>query len=287
MKTNKTLTKLNTRQLAIDIISFLQKWGMWKDTMIFTGGRMYSHSREETDCVSGLSYTKEEPCTDKDMINYTKGLVEKSDGSYEWKNFSNPDRLLDMVFEGPLSLLLFHHEYEVDLEDVSKEAIDFMLQEYRIYFEDGLDSSTLFEHEEYEEYKEHEEEINEMFESYMERKSGWDPMIHDSYEEYLEMNQYCEPEDDAPLNEKKDFATREEYMDYLEMTISRKENCIAEWAGLEPEKEMVYDGHFYQDETSPISGYLLKEFSDILEKHGLWYELGFSWSLTAYPIDEE
>ena len=35
-----------------------------------------------------------------------------------------------------------------------------------------------------------------------------------------------------------------------------------------------------------IAGMIIEEFTGLLEKYGLWYDLGFSWSLTTYRKGE-
>lgn len=42
------------------------------------------------------------------------------------------------------------------------------------------------------------------------------------------------------------------------------------------------DSSFYG--SGKIVGYIHEEFDDLLEKYGLRYEPGFSWSLTTYRI---
>jgi hypothetical protein len=42
------------------------------------------------------------------------------------------------------------------------------------------------------------------------------------------------------------------------------------------------DSSFYGG--GKIVGYIHEEFNDLLEKYGLRYEPGFSWSLTTYRI---
>lgn len=51
-------------------------------------------------------------------------------------------------------------------------------------------------------------------------------------------------------------------------------------------EDYVYKAHADDDvmffDDGKIAGMVLNEFDELLAKYGLWYELGFSWSLTAY-----
>ena len=42
------------------------------------------------------------------------------------------------------------------------------------------------------------------------------------------------------------------------------------------------DSHFYGG--GKIVGCILEEFDNLLKKYSLWYEPGFSWSLTTYRV---
>lgn len=52
---------------------------------------------------------------------------------------------------------------------------------------------------------------------------------------------------------------------------------------------ITFEGTFYNivnaDGTSKESMRLEQEFSDLLEKYGLYYELGHAWNLSVYPIE--
>ena len=134
--------EIDSQKLAMEIVEFLRKWGMWKDVQIFTGGKCY------TDSKNGELKIRDEVHPEK----YTTGLLAYEDCNGEAlhveKDFSNPERLLDMTFEGPLYLLLRHHEYEVSVEDVSEEAKHIILPEkYMDEVDDLYDGEEEFEEE--------------------------------------------------------------------------------------------------------------------------------------------
>ena len=255
----------NMEKLAYDIINFCKKWGMWKDVQIFTGGKCYSVDDDFPDKIK----VREE----KNPGEYTKEIIERVNGELVYKDFSNPEKILDMTFDGPLYLLLRHHEYEVEMEDLSDEARMYILRENEKKFEE----------------EEEEEEIDfaeEMTEEYMERRYGWDPMEYDSYEEYLNLVEYEVPED---FFEKKqcphDFGSRREYEDFIAKTVTEKEIALMEYYKDDFEEDFFIkkeDSTFFDD--GKVANHILNEFNDLLEEYGLWYELGFSWSLTTYRI---
>ena len=122
--------------LAMDIVTFLRKWGMWQDVQIFTCGKCY------TDDHGKLVVSNEEH-----PEIYLKGLSHYDcTGKAVWEDFSNPERLLDMTFEGPFSLLLRHHEYEVHINDVSGEVRDIIVSKADMYNEDEWDSEVFYDH---------------------------------------------------------------------------------------------------------------------------------------------
>jgi len=80
--------KEKSEELALKIVDFLKKWGMFSDVQIMTSDRRYYDE-------DGVLVVKDEP---------------------------HSERILDMNFEGPLYGLLVNHEYEVAVKDVSHEA---------------------------------------------------------------------------------------------------------------------------------------------------------------------
>lgn len=236
-------SKRDSKNLAEEIISFLKKWGMWKDVQIFTGGKCYSD-----DSRGGVNIRKES--------NPEKYI----------KDFSNPEGLLDMTFEGPLSLLLRHHEYEVCLENVYEEAKNIITPKP----EEPIEN----------------EEVAELMNEYIEGKIGWDPAEFDSYEDWLKLSQYSdlgEFEGDCEGTESVlEFSSREEYEDFILRSASARESKIREFFEDDLYEEPESGTEIYDD--GKAANLILNEFNDLLEKYGLWYELGFNWSLTTYRL---
>ena len=192
-------SKEQSEQLAMDIISFCKKWGMWQDVQIFTGGKCYTDSKEAAN-YNGISGVKIRVEANPD--ERTKGLTQDCDGEWDYKCFSNPEHLLDMTFDGPLCLLLSYGEYEVSTENLSAEAKEYI----------ALNDEEV------------EDEVIDKALDYLDNGQGWDPIEFDSYEEYLELVEYCEPYyDKRVFNDlPKDFSSKEEYKEFLEKAQKSK-----------------------------------------------------------------
>lgn len=250
------LKKCDLEQLALEIVAFLRKWGLWKDVQIFTGGKCYLDNNGDLQIRDEIHPEK-----------YTQGIVGKDcNGETEWKDFSNPERLLDMTFEGPLSQLLRYQEYEVCLRDLSDEVRKIILSQN----------------------PDVEDKVENYIVEFFEEGQGWDPVEYDSYEEWLELHQYCDPEEfdassDATKEDGKEFSSKEEYEEFLERGAIIREAKLRAFF-----EDFVFNDEDYEQDTfydkGEIACHVLNEFDELLEKYGLWYELGFEWSLTTYRI---
>jgi hypothetical protein len=254
------------QDLADDIIKFCKKWGMWKDTAVYTGGKCYTDiDAKESDTFRGNTFVavSNEPNPER----CTSGWVDDGDENVRM-SFSNPEHLLDMTFEGPLYGLLVNGEYEVKVCDLSGETKKYIA---------GVEGGSVAD--------EIEGKVWEKTDAYIDENQGWDPAEFDSYEEYLELNQYCEPYYDAAIfeNQPTDFATRDEYLQMLVNALAIKETAVEEYyrdEAWECDKDIWDMSMLYDD--GAIAEHIIAEFNQLLEKYGLWYELGFSWCLTAY-----
>lgn len=201
-------TKEMSEELALSIVEFLKKWGLFEDVLILTGGKCYQDK-------DGALVVKNEP----NPGSYTSGY------SYgEEKDFSNPERLLDMTFEGPLQMLLHNREYEVEIKNLSMEAREIVVP-------------LLSEFED--------EETNLL------------SNFHDFISENVGFRENVEYFDENDLNE---------IIRIIDKMLVRSSKFD--------------DETFYSD--GEICGIIIGEFMDLLESYGLWYEMGFSWSLTTY-----
>ena len=228
---------------------------MWQDVQIFTGGKCYTDN-------DGELVVRDERHPEK----YLEGISHYDcNGHAVWNDLSNSERLLDMTFEGPLSLLLRHHEYEVKIGDVADEVRRIIVPETDECFE----------------------EVEELVEEYLEGKYSWDPAEFDSFEEWLELNQYCDMDlfDHKNYSDGREieFSSREEYEDFLMYQAVERELLIADYFEDEICDEAEWDLEIFYD-NNRIASMIIEEFNNLLEKYGLWYELCFSWSLTTYRV---
>lgn len=247
----------DSERLAMEIVTFLRKWGMLKDVQIFTGGKCFSDNEQ------GELEIREE----KHPQKYLKGISGYDcDGNAVWKCHSNPEKLLDMTFEGPFCSLLSEHEYEVKIGDVSDEVRHIILSKNNRFQDD----------------------VYEYVLDFLEGKYSFDPAEFDFYDEWLALNQYCDVDIEIRRRnhlEDRDieFSSREEYEEYLMRNADERE-CMA----FEYFEEKISHSAMWKDEVffddGSIASMIIQEFNGLLENYGLWYDLGFHWSLTTYRI---
>lgn len=223
----------DSEKLAMDVMHFLKKWGLWYNVQIFSGGKSYVF-----DSDGGILIRDEE---------------------HPEINYANPEMLFDMIFDGPLTELLNGYGYEVDFESVSKEAKDILISRREEF---GFKQAADFEDE------------------FIAERSGWDPAKHDSYEEWLELNEFNDMNDfSVELEDIKvngyEFSSREEYEDYILKCSSIREHKAWEYF----KESLGYDEFF---DKGKISSHIVNEFDELFERYGLWYELGTNCSLTTY-----
>lgn len=186
----------------------------------------------------------------QDVQIFTGGKCYKdNNGELEIRNEDHPD-----------------DEYNVDLKNVSEEVKKMLVHEADSY----------------------QFEIICLVDEFMEGNEFWDPVEYDSYEEWLELNDYDDMSDlilsaDDIKNIPSDFTSRNEYEDFWIKMIAAYEQ--KGWNYFEKniyEQMNEEDSHFYGG--GKIVGCILEEFDDLLKKYSLWYEPGFCWSLTTYRI---
>ncbi len=242
------VTNEMSEQLAADIISFCKKWGLWKDVQIFTGGKCYT---DQIYPSGSEEYTKIEENvyvrSERDPDPYLSG----NDGC-----FSNPEHLLDMTFEGPLYNLLNDGELHVWLENVSDEARKYLLREM-IKWNDGATE-------------------------FIDHYRGWDPVEYDSYEEYLELEDSPEFDDEIFRCNMADFESAEEFQEYLYKAASGRESVLEEYYIM---KEMENAGRY--SDCGEAAAFVYNQFHEIFTTYGLWFEMGYKWTLTAYWRNEK
>ena len=266
-----------------DLICFLQKWGLWHDTMVLANGNRYSYSAERTSVYEDLNYTEVEHNVNPE--DYMRGITEERDclGNPVLRSFSNPEHILDMVYEGPLYMLLTHDTYETRKSEISKDAWEYIFEHTDI-----LDD---FLYEKYE-CRDASDLLTKILEDRFDNPdyTAWDPLVFDTWEEYQEFvnGEAYETGEENLTPTYQRYGTYEEYLDDMEISESLSvEDVEPIWKQMALGAKREFIRECALDETGiilipEIVGHIKTEFDKIFDRYGLWYDFGFSWSLTCY-----
>ena len=272
-----------TQLLVCDLISFLQKWGLWSDTTVLANGNRYSYSADRICRYESLNHVEFEENVNPE--DYTRGITEERDslGNPVWKSFSNPEHILDMVYEGPLYMLLSYGTYETRKSEISEEGWDYIFRSTDI-LDDYL-------YEKYECY-----DASDLLAKILEDKldnpdyTVWDPLVFDTWEDYQEFvnGEAYETGEENLTPAYQRYGTYEEYLADMEISESLSiEDVQPIWEQMISDAKKEFIRECAADESGIISipgiaGYIKSEFDKIFDRYGLWYDFGFAWSLTCY-----
>lgn len=271
-------------QMTKEIICFLQKWGLWQDVTILVNGKRYLDdvSAPFHTVFPNLEHVRAETC--EDVEEYTSGLIScgnwDGDRKTKWVSYANPEHIFDMIYEGPLSVLLYEREYETERSAINDAAWEEIFQKtdlldcyiannYEICSPERLlallasgESCVLEEGDE--------PEVCE-----------WDPLVFDTWEEYQEFMGW---EDEKLPPRYQSFATYEAYQEFLDREWTM-DDVMPIWEKFldKVKAEVRTDGELLY--CPEMTGHIISEFDRIFERYGLWYDLGFSWSLSCYRKD--
>ena len=279
----KKLNRKELNRMALEVISFLKKWGLWRDTMILAAGNRYSYSSHEEDMHKGMANVSYEENVDPEV--YTRGLTNAPGGNADliWRSLGNPEHIFDMVYEGPLHMLLQYDTYEPDLSGISEDAWKYIFSNT-----DLIPDHILGEYEVADPYELGEHMWEELFDD--PDRSYWDPLVFDTWEEYLDMYGGDDGEKTPAYT---NIDTYEEYRYLLEggseLFIKEHQNEIrTRWEKMEEEAMKYYmnapadDGEIYGYLQGKVKEHIMTRFNEIFETFGLWYDLDYSWSLSCY-----
>lgn len=278
MNTN-TLNEQKLNDLAKEVIRFLQKWGLWKDTMIFTCGDRLSYSKDDRDTYEDLCNVRF--TENVDPGSYMECPVEASESDEDltlvWRKLMNPEHIFDMVYEGELYNLL--NCDEIDTAALPSETVEELLNAT-----DAIEDFTIMTHEVNGTY-EIADQIWEALYDYG-QEAEWDPLEFDTWEEYKEMSDFADDEPEHPDylflfdNNEEIERAREEGKKYL---LTEKEDKInAMWEEMKEEARRFYREHPGALKKYVSADTLKEEFSAIFDRCGLWYEYETCWSLSCY-----
>ena len=275
---------LQMEKMTHEMIRFLQKWGLWQGVSIFANGNRYSYSSKKGANYCGISnVTFESDVEPEEAMKGITGQRDK-DGKLIWKSFVNPEHILDMVYEGPLYMLLRHDTYEgVKKSDISPDAWEYIFAHTEI-LEDYM----------YEKYElaSPEELLDQILEDRLDNSdyTAWDPLVFDTWEEYQEFvnGEAYENGEEKLTPAYQRYGTYEEYLAEMEISESLSiEDIKTVWEQMVSDAKTEFIRGSDMDESGSISipeiaGEIKTEFDNIFDRYGLWYDFGFSWSLTCY-----
>ncbi len=280
---SKKLKTEELKRMAQEVITFLKEWGLWRDTMILAAENKYSYSSHEEDTYEGMTHVAYEENVDPE--SYTCGLTNTPGGNADliWRSFSNPEHIFDMVYEGPLQMFLRHDVYEPDLSSIPEAGWKYIFSNT-----DLISDRILEEYEVADPHELGEHMWEELFDN--PERSYWDPLVFDSWKEYLDM---YGGDDEEKTPAYTDMDTYEEYR-YLmeggsELFIKEHSDEIRDrWGKMEEEAIKYYmndraeDSEIYGYLQGKVKDHIMEGFSEIFERYGLWYDLDYSWSLSCY-----
>ncbi len=269
--------------LAMEVTRFLQKWGLWEGTSIFTNGNRFTYTGDHQKNYKGIcnvDFSK-----DIDPEEYLTGLIGSDDPKEgnKKKCLANPEHIFDMTYEGPLQMLLRHDEYEVRKADIEEKAWDYIFEHTDILDEHLYEKYECLNAADF-----HKKIMEDIFEN--PEYSAWDPLVFDTWKEYQEfVNGEAYP--DGEEKKLANYLRYETYGDYLKVLEKAEKLSVKDveplWRAMvnKAKKEFIADcGPDGNEKINipGIAGHVYSEFANIFSRYGLWFEFEFDWSLSCY-----
>ncbi len=278
MQKNKQLDTL-----AMEVIRFLQKWGLWEGTSIFTNGNRFAYTGDHQKNYKGIcnvDFSK-----DINPEEYLTGLIGSDDPEegIKKKCLANPEHIFDMTYEGPLQMLLRYEEYEVRKADIEEKAWDYIFEHTDILDEHLYEKYECLNVADF-----HKKIMEDIFEN--PEYSDWDPLVFDTWEEYQDFSN-GEAYPDGEEKKLPNYLRYETYGDYLKVLEKAESLSVKDveplWKVMvnKTKKEYIADCGPDGDmkiNIPEIAGYVYSEFKRIFDSYDLWYEFEFGWSLSCY-----
>ncbi len=269
--------------LAKEVMRFLQKWGLWEGTSIFTDGNRFTYSADHQKGYKGIcnvDFSKN--INPEDYMTGLIGSADPKEGNTK-KCLANPEHIFDMTYEGPLYMLLRHDEYEVRKADIEEKA-----WEYIFGHTDILNDQLYGKYECLDAVDLYKVIMEDVFEN--PEYSAWDPLVFDTWEEYQEfVNGEAYP--DGEERKIPNYLRYETYSGYLKNLEKAEKlrvkdveplwNSMVNKAKSEFVADCGPDGNM-KINIPEIAGHVYSEFRNIFYRYGLWYEFEFGWSLSCY-----
>ncbi len=258
--------------MAVEMIRFLQKWGLWERTRIFACKKSYDSDDDRNgDEYKGIPFVQvKENVNPADHVKSPYGADE---------SFAH---IFDMTFEGPLYDIFCDGALRTRCGMIDIEAWDYIL-EHSSFPEELFDSG---------EYGKGELLLSNIITGGGEDStySMWDPLKYEDYNEYLNSDEYerlPEPEKNSEeelIPAYTLFDTYAEYKSFLDGDIKLLRSNPVLWRmAVRMIKNLLYQE--LEDDEISITGavvlHIREEFASIFEKYGLDYELIYNWMLAG------
>ena len=269
--------KDRVEELVVEMIRFLQKWGLWEHTRIFASGNSY----DSDDDWNGEEY-KGIP-----LVSFKKGVNPADYVKTPSTEDATFEHIFDMTFEGPLydifcdgTLRTCYGKVDNDSWDYIFRHSDFLLN----FIDSGICGSG-------------EELLSNML-TECEGESAysmWDPLKYEDFSEYISSDEY-EKYNEPMWSDETDlipaytlFDTYEEYKIFLSGDHKMlKTNPVLWKMAVNMAKHLFYQD--LEDDEFSVSGevadHIREEFISIFNKYGLDYELIYNWMLVAIPMKD-
>lgn len=122
-------TNKNLENLALDVIRFLQKWGLWRDVCIYTGGKAYRYDEDSSSSYKTIPNVKYEEGVDPE--DYMKGFTPSDCEDYcSWESLANPE----LNYWDPMNFDTWEEYVELEYSDYEGDnAISLHFDTYEEY----------------------------------------------------------------------------------------------------------------------------------------------------------
>ena len=171
-----------------------------------------------------------------------------------------------------------NEKFIIPLNGLTAGKNEFFLHAGKEFF-DSFENTEILEEYMYDKYDCYFFDATDFWERNVERKFvdseyiTWNPVVFDTWDEYI------------------DLIKDKEYAVYFE-SVEASENLSAEelylpiWEQMEKDnkREFINNSRCKHENLylPQIAGHIESEFSNILDKYGLWYEPQFAWSLSCF-----
>ncbi len=236
-------------EMVLEMIRFLQKWGLWQETMILADGNAYKSSRDKRKCFQGIPYVKVEEKVDPD--EYLGELSEPS------------PHIFDMTFDSALTEIFVYHEMELSGNEISREAWEYIFAHSQILDELIRDHSGPASRR----------ELQEKLIDVGDREyTLWDPLEDDlstrdgESEEAMPVYTLFDSDEDYRRFLNGEDVDLRRYPELWDLAVRYGIRYFSEWK----DTILIRGG---------VIGHIMKELNAIFKKYGLWYEPEESWMI--------